>query len=558
MTQGNKRATIFHLLVLAPLYLAACGPPLQGAGPVGASGEISWGSPTGTPFQPLPPTPSPSTAPTPELLSIWVSPALPDTLRNSLDGIGEVDGRTVEIVERPEAASVRVEPQADQPLTTWVYALGAAFNTIPDEVSLDQFWARWLQADPAGITAAPAEAAVLEAIFGPPGEGAVQLLPAEDQLRHAWEQPDSVTVLPFEALQPRWKVLSVQGESPIHSDFQADQYVLRMSFGLSGEAELIPEIAAALDWPESNRDADQLSVVVMTGVTALTRATAYMMDSLGVNYPGRLIRDWMREADIAHVSHEVAFAEDCPAPNPVERRLLFCSDPKDIGLFDYVGVDLIELTGNHVNDWGNGALSYTLGLYRERGFEYFGGGDDLERAFQPILIEHNGNRLAFLGCNYPGPPNAWATKDGPGATPCDFERLFAQLSDLRAQGYLPIFTFQWNELYSPYPFDDQRRRFREAVEAGAVIVSGSQAHQPQGMEFYQDGFIHYGLGNLFFDQMWTLAVRQEFLDRHVFYGGRYISTELLTAMLEDWAQPRPMISLERMEFLRDIFEASEW
>jgi poly-gamma-glutamate synthesis protein (capsule biosynthesis protein) len=78
------------------------------------------------------------------------------------------------------------------------------------------------------------------------------------------------------------------------------------------------------------------------------------------------------------------------------------------------------------------------------------------------------------------------------------------------------------------------------------------------MEFYQGRFIHYGLGNLFFDQMQALELRQEMIDRHVFYAGRHVSTELLTALLEDFAQPRPMTSDEREAFLRKIFTASGW
>ena len=78
------------------------------------------------------------------------------------------------------------------------------------------------------------------------------------------------------------------------------------------------------------------------------------------------------------------------------------------------------------------------------------------------------------------------------------------------------------------------------------------------MEFYGEGFIHHGLGNLFFDQMHTLGNRQEFLDRHVFYDGRHISIELLTAMLEDFSQPRPMTPTEREDLLTEIFEASGW
>jgi poly-gamma-glutamate synthesis protein (capsule biosynthesis protein) len=78
------------------------------------------------------------------------------------------------------------------------------------------------------------------------------------------------------------------------------------------------------------------------------------------------------------------------------------------------------------------------------------------------------------------------------------------------------------------------------------------------MEFYQGAFIHYGLGNLFFDQMQALSMRQEFIDRHVFYDGKYISTELLTAMLEDYAQPRPMTPSERVDLLSEMFTKSGW
>jgi poly-gamma-glutamate synthesis protein (capsule biosynthesis protein) len=108
------------------------------------------------------------------------------------------------------------------------------------------------------------------------------------------------------------------------------------------------------------------------------------------------------------------------------------------------------------------------------------------------------------------------------------------------------------------PSPAQEEAFRAAAEAGAVIISGSQAHQPQGFEILPGGFIHYGLGNLFFDQMQTEENRQEFIDLHVFYDGRHISTELLTAMLEFHAQPRPMTPEERSAFLERIFSASGW
>jgi poly-gamma-glutamate synthesis protein (capsule biosynthesis protein) len=103
------------------------------------------------------------------------------------------------------------------------------------------------------------------------------------------------------------------------------------------------------------------------------------------------------------------------------------------------------------------------------------------------------------------------------------------------------------------------------AEAGAVIVNGSQAHRPKGMAYVSDAFVHYGLGNLFFDQMgYTIngenisQTRWEIIQRHTFYNNSHLSTELLTAMLEDYAQPRPMTAAERMRFLDELFSASGW
>ncbi len=104
------------------------------------------------------------------------------------------------------------------------------------------------------------------------------------------------------------------------------------------------------------------------------------------------------------------------------------------------------------------------------------------------------------------------------------------------------------------------------AQAGALIVSGSQAHMPAAMEFNSGSFIHYGLGNLFFDQMSHMMpdgsviydTRNVFVDRHIFYAGRYIGTELLTYIIEDYARPRLMTQAERVKFLSAMFRAGGW
>ena len=51
---------------------------------------------------------------------------------------------------------------------------------------------------------------------------------------------------------------------------------------------------------------------------------------------------------------------------------------------------------------------------------------------------------------------------------------------------------------------------------------------------------------------------QGFIDRHVFYDGRYLGVELLTIQFVDYARPRPMTPAEREALLRAVFAASGW
>lgn len=510
--------------------------------------------PSQTPFSPNLETP------TPGILQLWLSPSLPSELREPLKEMTSITDRPVEIVQERNIADVRVEPGAEVLLVKWIYAVVAPFPTLKDGMTFEELEAVWVGEHPEIQTVylPKGHSSTIEVIFDGILPEYTTILESENLVEQAWLDPAAIAILPFESLDPRWKVLEIDGLSPIRKDFDPERYPLMVTFGLSGKPGDIADLMGSIDWVEANRDPDQLTVLIMTGVTALTRATAWTMEQKGIEYPAEKISSWLLEADITHISNEVSFLETCPAPTPIREGLIFCSDPEYIDLFKAIDVDIIELTGNHLKDYGEESLLMSLELYRQNDWGTFGGGTNLEEAFQPLLIEHNGNKLAFLGCNSVGPYSVLAKDTSAGAAPCDYERLHPELRRLRSEGYLPIFTFQWNEYYQAKPTTKQKEDFRDTIDAGAVIVSGSQAHQPQAMEFYEGGFIHYGLGNLFFDQMWAIQVRQEFLDRHVFYNGKHISTELLTAFLEDFAQPRPMTEEERRFFLQEIFKASGW
>ena len=49
---------------------------------------------------------------------------------------------------------------------------------------------------------------VMAVVWGAPPPDAVSLVPAEAALKRAWDQHSVWAIVPFEALEPRWKVLT--------------------------------------------------------------------------------------------------------------------------------------------------------------------------------------------------------------------------------------------------------------------------------------------------------------------------------------------------------------
>ncbi|MDA1329654.1 MAG: hypothetical protein DWG76_01830 [Chloroflexi bacterium] len=550
-----KPAIVFRVatvLLTASILLAGCNLPAAG---LAAYADFRS---TKTPFQPdASSDDSTSTiekgdSAETDAATLWISPALPAALRAQIalpDGQEEVTDR--------ENSSAQIAIAQGETVGQWVYALVAPFPTVVDAVTINDLLSAW-QGRASGAFAglpllvSPETRTLFSAWWGDPATGAVEVHSASKLLDASWAAQPSWAIVPFEELQPKWKVLAVDGQSPLFKDFEPSEYELSVPIGLSGEGIDITAFNI------SNRDANKLTTVVITGVTALVRATAYEMNRSGVTYPAEDIGEFMRAADITHISNEVPFWNDCPAPDPVQRNLVFCSDPSYYALLEEVGTDVVELTGDHFNDYGRDAMTYTLDIYDDHNLPYYGGGRNLEEARAPLFIEHNGNRIAFIGCNGKGGGYATAAADYPGAVACDYEYLEQEIARLHDEGYLVITTFQHNEVYTFIPQPGLIRDFGRVAVAGSSIVSGSQAHQSHGMQFTDDDtLITYGLGNLFFDQRGVVENGDSALiARHIFYDNRYISTELFTIIFVDFAKPIFMSPEDRSAFLTTIFGAS--
>jgi len=449
---------------------------------------------------------------------------------------------------------------------TYVMAPVTSFFNINDSIQWEDFRAWWDGDDSAAAYISGQVPAVLlveqdtydllVSILGESGNEDIEITDSAAISGGINDGSLAFSIIPFNHIEKQMKVLEVNELSVFNRRMDLGDFPFAFSVMLEGidEASTSRAYEAMNDISYTNRDLESMTSLIMTGVTAMVRGTALRMENNGVNYPGEKIADILIDADITHISNEVPFVDGCDVLT--DNFPVFCSKPEYIGLLEYVGTDVVELTGNHMNDHGHEWFLYTLDMYDDMGLPYYGGGRDLEDAYSPAILESNGNKFAFLGLNWWGPATDWATADTPGSAPPNFEDFEEIIKELKDEGYIVIFTFQYLESYQYDPVPQQVIDFRRMADAGADIVSGSQSHQPQGMEFYNDGFITYGLGNLFFDQMWDIGTRQELIVKHIFYNGKHINTIIITAMLEDYSQPRLTTPQEREELLTEVFNAS--
>lgn len=554
MKHDWKIAVLILCLIGVAVLGAACTPPTI----------VPTPTPTRTPQPTATMTPSPT--PTPAFpVSVGCSSAVPEELCARLKVSAEQDSEHFSWSDTRDVADVQLgfsEGAESLAVGEWTYALAAPFFTVRDNVTLAEIKATW-SVTPTGVfighplLVSPDTYAVLTWMWGPALSDAVQVLTTTVPLSTA-EQMDAWAIVPFHELGAPWKVLRVDDISLLQKGGDLSQYPLRFKLYLGSveRPETLVLLPRALD-TFINRDEDALTVVAMTGVTALTRATALLMDRVGVTYPAQDIKPWFEDADFVHISNEVSFRPDCIAEG--SGTMSFCSHDSYIALLEEINTNIVELTGNHLEDKGTEWVEHSLDMYRERGWQWFGGGANQAEGAQALLVEQGPNKIAFIGCNTVGP---FASEDSGGAARCDFEQVRADISRLSAEGYGVIVTVQYLEDYDYSPTAPQMRDFRSLAAAGAVMVQGSQAHQAQTMEFYDGTFVHYGLGNFFFDQMWSDGTRQEFVDRLTFYEGRLLSVDIRTAILEEFGRPRPMTvgdpfpEADRALFLEMMFELS--
>lgn len=350
-----------------------------------------------------------------------------------------------------------------------------------------------------------------------------------------WTNRNAYTLLPFDALTARYRVLHVDNQHPLLD---------------------ITNYPLAFESETPNFDPNLLTTLTLSGVTAITRDSLAPIDRNGVEWAASGIAPFTNQVDFFHTSNEVSFTPQCPQATETPLGA-FCSKEAHFPILELVGLDVVELTGNHNNDYGYNAYLRTLELYQEYGIETIGGGATVEEAQTPLILSHNGNTIAMVACNDSGPYYALASAERPGAADCTGAWLKTTLNELADTVDLITVTVQHVEFEEYLPRQEIEFDFRQIADWGADMVVGTHAHKPQSFEFYatsrgKNALLHFGLGNLFFDQdFWGNS--RFWMDTLFIYEGELVTVDLFTGIIDDQARPRSMTAEEQKNWLEFMF-----
>ena len=375
----------------------------------------------------------------------------------------------------------------------------------------------------------------------------------------------NVELVDFRNITSSQKVISLDQKYFLDDFAHGAKFI---TWNLTGNPATFPAVQEALKGLSFSNPPSKSNVVSFaeTGVTALSRRLTYKLGQVGGNaeYFTEKIKDFLSSKTYTHISNEVSFADNCQGGYTTTT---LCADWKMMGAITSLGTDIVELTGNHNNDYGAENNIKSIAAYREKNLKIVGGGENLAAAKVPLDVNDQIKLFAFNHSTSSVANGQIATENSAGANPYNEEEFKAELAAAKAKNKFVIVNVQYFECYAypnskvafpecDKPIPNQKEFFRHFIDLGADMVVGTSAHQPQTYELYKDKPIYYGLGNLFFDQIsWPDTMRSLILT-HYFYQGKYLQTRISPTLYDENFQTYLIDEPASREYLRRLVYAS--
>ncbi|MGE7664897.1 CapA family protein [Ureibacillus composti] len=175
------------------------------------------------------------------------------------------------------------------------------------------------------------------------------------------------------------------------------------------------------------------------------------------------------------------------------------SDTKNIDLLKYLNINIVNLSNNHIFDYGISGYNSTKKALQENGIHYFG----IEN--KKHFINESNNKIALSGycCYSTNGLGYYNKKTKIGVNILNGFEIENDLIESRNNGYLNITSFHCGQEHVNYPNYDHIKMARKLASKVPYVFYGHHPHVMQGIEKENDSLIAYSLGNFCFDDVYT-------------------------------------------------------
>ncbi len=280
----------------------------------------------------------------------------------------------------------------------------------------------------------------------------------------------------------------------------------------------------------------QITTIIFGGDVMLSRTVGEKIKKYNdFAWPFKKIDYLLKDSDLSIINLESPFIKNDDYIVP-SGSFFFKADPRTIMGLKSAGIDLINLANNHFGNQGQKGMLDTFQILADDDIKYVGAGKNIKEAHQGKVMEVNGIKFGFLGYVY-SESLYTATEQLAGISNMNIDLAKEDIARLRKQvDFLTILMHAGNE-YTDLPNDEQKNFAHLAIDSGADLVVGHHPHWIQPVEIYQGKLILYSLGNLVFDQMWSLETQQGILAKAFFMGNSLKKMEFIPIHILDYGQP---------------------
>jgi len=217
------------------------------------------------------------------------------------------------------------------------------------------------------------------------------------------------------------------------------------------------------------------------------------------------------------VNLEAIFLPPSYTDYPMKPKLCLRQNDETIEHVKQLNPFLVNLSNNHINDYGNFGATNTMKQLEAAGLSHFGAGL-AEQDHNVFVLESE--KVVFLSYTTRSTDQTGCTLfnevDLIGPKELSLELVRTQSAGY--DDYTKIVLFHWGVEDAHYPLPEQREMARSLIDMGIDLIVGNHPHVVQSYEQYRGKWIFYCLGHFFFPDFMSHYVKdgqvQTYADIH--------------------------------------------